>query len=130
MNNKDNRFGTRPVHPTVYKAVVRLTLWMLLAAWGFSGGGYAKFALSVVSLLILGAIGLQLVMWRISRRRCSLEAERDEPLRFRDWLSGEFAIWQGRLKGSETATEILVPVAAAAIGMTSLALVLHFAAGV
>jgi Na+/melibiose symporter-like transporter len=128
-NSKDYLSSTRWMHPAVYKAVVALTLWMLLAAWGFSGNGYAEFVLTVVSLLVLGAIGLQLVMWRISRRRRDPDAHGDQTSRLRDWLSGEFEIRRGRLKGSEAATEILVPVAAAAVGMTSLALVLHFAVG-
>ena len=47
---------------------------------------------------------------------------------FRDWASGQFETWQERVKGANAAVEILLPVAAAAVGMTAFAIVFHYAA--
>ena len=46
------------------------------------------------------------------------------------WLSGEFETWQGRLKGTDAAVEILLPIAAVAFGMTIFGILLHTMHGV
>jgi ribosomal protein S11 len=68
-------------------------------------------------------------MWKISQRRRTFSASDDEGSRFGDWLSGGIEVRQRRLKGSDAAAGILVPIAAAAVGMTALALVLPLTTG-
>jgi hypothetical protein len=46
----------------------------------------------------------------------------------RDWASGSFEIRQDRLKGANAIAEILLPIAAVALGMTVLGIVFHFTA--
>ena len=46
----------------------------------------------------------------------------------RDWTAAEFDVWQGRRKGLNAIVEILLPLAAVAIGMTVFGVVFHFAA--
>jgi hypothetical protein len=41
-------------------------------------------------------------------------------------MAGDFDTWQDRVKGRNAAVEILLPMAAIAIGMTAFAIVLYF----
>ncbi len=47
--------------------------------------------------------------------------------RFSDWAAGQFETWQDSQKGSDAAAEIILPIAAAAVGMTAFAIVFHYA---
>jgi hypothetical protein len=47
-------------------------------------------------------------------------------LRFSDWAAGQFETWQDRVKGANAAAEIILPIAAAAVGMTAFAIVFHY----
>ena len=99
---------------------------MVIAAWGFAGPGYADFSLAVVTGLLIVVIAIPLTLWLVWR------VSNDEPpenrMSFGQWRSTQFETWQDRLKGSNAAAEIILPIAAAAIGMTALALVFHYAA--
>ena len=112
----------------VYVALVGLVLWMVLAAWGFAGPGYADVALTVVTGFFVVVIAIPFILWRVSRRDPDLPKSSDKSPGFSEWASGEFEIWQGRVRGSDAAVEIILPIAAAAIGMTALAIVFHYAA--
>ena len=46
----------------------------------------------------------------------------------REWMTRDFDTWQDRVKGRNAAVEVLLPMAAIAIGMTAFAIVLHFTA--
>jgi hypothetical protein len=116
------------LHPLVYIAMVALVIWLVVAVWGFAGAGYAGLAVVIVSLFLFVALALPAVLWRISRRGRDAGLDAGEHERFGDWLDGELETWQGPLKGAQAATQIILPLAAAAIGMTALALVLHFTA--
>ena len=114
------------IHPVVYRAIVGLCLWLVLSAWGFLGGGYSALVLSVVSLFIATVVVLSLVLRHISRwHRSSQDRDATSPLG--EWLSRDFTAWSGKLRGSEAAVEILLPIAAVAFGMSAFALVLHLA---
>ena len=109
----------------VYAALAGFVLWMVIAAWGFAGPGYADVALTVVTGLLLVAIAIPFVLWRVARAN---DPEQRTPEKFSRWASGQFEIWQDRQKGAAAATEIVMPLAAAAIGMTAFAIVFHYAA--
>jgi hypothetical protein len=110
----------------VYLAVIGFVLWMALAAWGFAGAGYADLSLTVVTGLLVVVIAIPLVLWRVWRANTGEHA--DDRMSFREWKSSQFEIWQDRQKGSNAAAEIVLPIAAAAIGMTAFAIVFHYAA--
>ena len=62
--------------------------------------------------------------WRRTRRdRGSVHYES-----FRDWAAGGFDTWQDRVKGGNAAAEIVLPIAAAAVGMTAFGIVLRIVA--
>jgi hypothetical protein len=47
---------------------------------------------------------------------------------FRDWSVGDFNTLTGPVKGANAAAEVLLPIAAVAVGMTMLGLVFHIIA--
>jgi hypothetical protein len=123
----------RPVsdhlHPLVYKAVVGLALWLVLSVWSFAGGGYTDFLLAVVSGFVFIAVAIPHALWRVWRKNQGSDAAGENGESFRDWASGEFDTWQGRLRGANAAVEILLPIAAVAFGMTAFGIVWHFTPG-
>ena len=110
----------------VYGAVIGFVVWMALAAWGFAGPGYADLSLTVVTGLLIVAVAIPLVLWRVWRAHTG--GRPDDAMSFSEWKSSEFETWQDHQKGSSAATEILLPIAAAAVGMTAFAIVFHYAA--
>jgi hypothetical protein len=110
----------------VYGAVIGCVAWMGLAAWGFAGPGYADLSLAVVTGLLIVAIAIPLILWRVWR--ANTDERPDDRMSFREWKSAYFESWQDRVKGSNAAVEIILPIAAAAIGMTAFAIVFHYAA--
>ncbi|HEX3885647.1 MAG TPA: hypothetical protein VHW66_23545 [Stellaceae bacterium] len=122
--NPDQRDMAR-LHPAVYKIMLGLVLWMLLAAWGFVAGGYSAIALGMVTFFLVVTMGLVAALWRISRRNRMSGLDKGRSRSFGAWLDGEFDTWGSRLHGTHAATQIILPIAAAAVGMTLLMIVLH-----
>jgi hypothetical protein len=50
-----------------------------------------------------------------------------KPPSFRDRARWDFDTWQGRLTGTQAAMQILLPIAAAAFGITTLGIAFHIA---
>jgi hypothetical protein len=131
MDQNDNgrdRPGSDQLHPLVYMAIIGLALWFVLSAWGFASDGYTDYLLAVVSGFIVIAVGIPLVLSRIGRKhqRPKQAKERSESLG--EWAAGEFDTWQDRVKGTNAAVEVLLPIAAVPFGMTAFGIVLHFTA--
>jgi hypothetical protein len=122
----DHRHVSAQIHPLVYAGIVGFAFWFAAAAWGFAGDGYTDYLLVVVSGFVAVAVGLPLILSRVSRTDAG--ARSDRRASFRRWASGELDTWQDRLKARNAAIEILLPLAAAAFGMTLFGIALHFAA--
>jgi hypothetical protein len=123
---------TSRAHPGIYAIVIALTVWFIAAAWSFAGGGLADYLLVIVSGFLGVAIGLPLILFRVARARPSLQgssSQGDEQPPLRDWMRWRYDTWTERLTGSEAAAQILLPIAAAAIGMTAIGIIYHFAGG-
>ena len=114
----------------VFAIVAGFVLWMVLAAWaGFAGSGYSNVALTVVSGLLLVAIAIPFVLWRMVRANDpDFEHDLEPPQKLSEWSTSDFETWQDHQKGSHAAAEIILPIAAAAVGMTAFAIVFHYAA--
>ena len=112
----------------VYAALAGFIAWFVIAAWGFATAGYADLVLVVVTGFFIIALGIPFVLWRVTRANADPTARPEKPIRFPDWASGTFETWQDRVKGSNAAAEIILPIAAAAVGMTAFAIVFHYAA--
>ena len=125
--HRKNSASTDRLPPVVYLVLVGFVAWMVLAAWGFAGPGYADVALTVVTGFLIVAIAIPLILWRVARANQD-HSDDERPPAFAEWSSGQFETWQDRLKGSSAAIEIILPIAAAAVGMTGFAIVFHYAA--
>jgi hypothetical protein len=112
----------------LYWIIVGLAVWLIFSVWGFFGTGYTGLALTVVSLFITIVVGLQLLLALIGRRRFPRDSDA-EAMSLTEWLSRQFAVHTGQIKGLVAAIEILMPLVAVAFGMTIFALVHHFDVG-
>ena len=82
---------------------------------------------SVIYLALIGFVAwMALAAWGFAGR-APPDAPEDRA-RFSDWAAGEFETWQDSVKGTNAAAEIILPIAAAAVGMTAFAIVFHYAA--
>ena len=132
MKRNDPGTGKAPseaLHPVIYMTLIGLALWMLLASWSFfTDHGHTGLILGVITLLAVFAVAIPYKLWRIFKRdlqdKGALEDAAFPP--FRVWLLSKLRIWRGELKGVDAAIAILLPAAAAATGMTAIALVFHF----
>jgi hypothetical protein len=117
----------RDLHPAIYMALVGLTLWLGLAIWGFGYDGQTDYLLAIVSgfLFIAVAIPSTLALM-VHRQKNSDERKSSGEASFKEWMTGNFDTWQDRVKGRNAAVEVLLPMAAIAIGMTAFVIVLHF----
>ncbi len=124
------RLRSSYLHPGVYKILTGLGIWAVLAAWAFSGPGYAGLALGVVTLFFVISMTLPRVLghiWRTGRQRLH-DAPLSDGMSFDAWSRGEFETAAGPVKGWLAAAEILLPFVAVAVGMTVFAIVEHFSA--
>jgi hypothetical protein len=46
-----------------------------------------------------------------------------EKISYRDWKIGDFAVWGSKLRGTQAAIDMLLPLAAVAFGLTALGIV-------
>jgi len=131
--SQDNMLPTGSgLHPRVYYILIGLAAWFVIAVWLFAGGGVSDYLLFIVSGFIFVCIALSLVLASIiavEKLPNGEPPEQEEPLRqsFRDWARGSFGTWGGRLSGREALVQVLLPFAAAALGMTIFGVILHIA---
>jgi hypothetical protein len=121
---------TRPVtnrlHPRVYTLLIGLALWFILSVWSFAGAGVTDYLLFIVSGFIFIAVALPVILSRVERLKNKASGEHAQPS-LREWASWDFETSQGRLSGMQAALQILLPIAAAAFGMTAFSIALHIA---
>ena len=124
---RHNRPVSTYLHPRVYEAIAGLFALFALAAWicFATTGGYAAYAVFVVTGLFVVAIAIPVLIWRTwvrNRPANELTARADEEHAesFQDWASSTFATWDDRLSGYDAATLTLLPIAAVAFGMVAI----------
>ena len=114
---------TNRLHPRVYTILIAMTAWFALAVWSFAGYGVVNYLLFIVNGFILIAVMLPLILSHVGHDN---SAERDDKKpSLRDWARWDYDTCVGRLSGAEAATEILLPIAAAAIGMTAIGIIFY-----
>ena len=114
--------STDRFHPGIYAAVVGLVVLFVISAFAFGDHGYADYLLAVVVGFFVMAMGVPYLLWLTWRNQT--RADRDNTESLRDWSRGDYEIWQCRLKGREAAIQVLLPIAAVAVGMTVIGIVL------
>jgi hypothetical protein len=124
---RHNRPISTCLHPLVYLAAVGLGLWFVVAVWVvFSGYPDMELPLWVVSGLFLIAVAVPSAIWLTCRRHGDAQGGGKAPT-LRDWAAGELETAHGRRKAATAAVEMLLPIAAAAFGMTVLGIVFYAA---
>jgi hypothetical protein len=132
MNTPNDRVAvdtSDQLHPWIYRIIIALALLLILSAWGFSGSGNSELALAVVTVFILIAIAIPLLLWVIWRKNGARPEDLADPPSFTAWQASDFETCEKRLKGRDAAVQVLLPIAAVAVGMAVFALVLHFDVG-
>jgi hypothetical protein len=126
--SRHNRPVSNNVHPLVYAAVAGLVIWFVLAAWIFFGGAeYMGLLLAMVTGFFLMAMGIPFALWLVWRKHRP-GGPHEERSAFVEWASGQFETATGRRNAMGAAIEILLPLAAAATGMTAMGIIFHFVA--
>ena len=116
------------LHPLVNTAIIGAALMFVAAVWMFfDSGPYEAWLDVVVTGLFVIAIAIPALLWLTWRRNAD-GARDDSHLSFRDWAAGEFDTLTGPVKGANATAEVLLPIAAVAVGMTVLGLVFHIIA--
>jgi hypothetical protein len=124
-DREPRRPATGNVHARVYALLIFFAGWFAVAAWSFAGGGLSDYLLVIVSGFIFVVVALQLILSRVRRREDA--GEQDRQPSWRDWTAFDFETWAGRLSGTQAAAQILMPIAAAAVGMTAFGIAFHIA---
>jgi hypothetical protein len=116
------------LHPLVYRAMIGLTIWLVLSVWAlFDRGSYVGLNLAIVTLFFLIFVALPTTLWLAWRRNTDPNEQHSYVTPFREWISHPFVTWTGGISGREAAMQILLPIAAVAFGMTIFGLVFLFA---
>ena len=125
-SNNAARSVATGLHPRVYAALIGFTIWFALAVWSFAGSGITDYLLVIVSSFIFVIVALQFILLRVGHKGDGAASRQDEPS-LCDWAAADFEIWQDRLSGAQAALHILLPIGAAAVGMTVFGIAFHIA---
>ena len=85
-----NRPANDELHPWIYRAIVGLTIWLVLSVWAlFSRGAYEGLTLSVITLFFVILVGIPVILYGeisippnnmgISRRSTTGRPSRSKP---------------------------------------------------
>ncbi len=111
------------LHRKLYAGAVGLVVWFALSAWIlFDRQADISLPLAMISVLFLVAVSIPLLLAFVWRRYRVSES-RPEAISFRDWRAGNFAVWGGRVSGTNAAIDMLLPLAAVAFGLTAIGIV-------
>lgn len=124
--NRSNQPVHDELHPFVYRTIIGLTIWLVLSVWLlFSRGADVALNLIVITVFFLIAVAIPLLIALTWSRNATPDERGPSAERFREWLTCEFSTWTGGLSGREAAMQILLPIAAVAIGMTIFGVVFY-----
>jgi hypothetical protein len=118
----------RPVfdqlHPRIYGAAVGLIAWFALMAWVlFDRASDVNLSLIFVTVLFVVAIGLPWTLSLIWRKFQMPHEGHPKPTSFHDWRHGDLAVWGARLRASDAAIDVLLPLGAVSLGLTAIGVV-------
>ncbi len=119
LNVDAQRPSTSRLHRYVYMLGGGLVAWFVLAMWSFAGGGgLVDYLLFIVSAFLFVTVALSLILSRVGRG----DTLAPEPS-LREFATSGYETWTGRLSGMAAAAQILLPIAAAPVGMTAIGII-------
>lgn len=111
-------------HPLVYKAAIGLVALFVVAAWvTFDRQNDIELPLAILSVLLFVAVLLPYLLWRIWRTGQDQPPTLTSNKGFRKWMKGSTQVWQSKLRSSDAAIDMLLPLAAVALGLVALGIV-------
>jgi hypothetical protein len=111
-------------HPLVYKAAIGLVALFVVGAWvTFDRQNNIELPLAILSVLLFVAVLLPHLLWRTWRTGQARPATLTSNKGFRKWMKGSTEVWQSRLRNSDAAIDMLLPLAGAALGLIALGIV-------
>ena len=114
------------LHPLVYKAMIGLTVWLVLSIWFLFGGGtYVGLILAMITVFFVILVAIPSLIWLTWRRNSEPDAQ-NHAESYPNWAAHQFSTWTENLSGAAAAAQILLPLAAVAFGMTIFGLVYVF----
>jgi hypothetical protein len=123
-HSRDGNPTTDELHPFVYRSIVALAAWFVLSVWIlFNRGGYTELDIAVVTLFFVVVVTIPILIWLTWRRNAASDKQNRLVEPFSTWASHSFATSRGGLSGREAALHVLLPIAAAAVGITIFGLV-------
>jgi len=112
------------LHTRVYAAAIGLVAWFALAAWIlFDRQDDIGLPLAMVSVLLFVAVLIPLALALVWRSHHAPDYRHPEAISFREWRAGDFAVWGSRVRGTDAAIDLLLPLAAVAFGLTAIGIV-------
>jgi hypothetical protein len=88
------------LHPLVYRAMIGLTIWLVLSVWAlFDRGSYVGLNLAIVTLFFLIFVALPTTLWLAWRRNADPNEQHSYVTPFREWISHPFVTWTGGISG-------------------------------
>lgn len=125
--NRHNRPTNDELHPWIYRSMVGLTIWLVLSIIVlFHRGAYASLDAAVITFFFLVLVGIPALIWSSWRHNTDPNEQHGYVAPFNEWAHHSFETWTGGLSGRAAATQILLPIAAVAFGMTLFGLVYLF----
>jgi hypothetical protein len=116
---RHNRAVSDQLHRRAYGALLGLALWFVVAIWAFfSGDEYTGLIFVVVTGLVSIMIAIPAALWATWSHDGNHIDDVSRRETFHDWAAGEFRTNAGQLRGAEALTQVLLPIAGVAIGMT------------
>jgi hypothetical protein len=77
----------------------------------------------MVSVLLLVAVLLHWAFSGVWKRHLMPDQRHPTKISFRDWRIGDFAVWGSKLHSTHAAADMLLPLAAVALGLTAIGIV-------
>ena len=111
----------RWIHPAAYEIAVGLVGLFTITAWlAFDHRNDTELPLAMITVFFVISASVLAIISRLWRKRGPVSAAYRETGTLRHWMSGEFAVWGSRIRGSEALVDMLLPAAAAAFGMVAI----------
>ena len=116
---RHNRAVSDHLHRRAYGALLAFALWFVAAIWAFFlGDEYTGLIAVVVTGLVAIMIAIPAALWATWSHDGNRVDDISRRESFHDWAIGEFKTDAGQIRGAEALTQVLLPIAGVAIGMT------------
>ena len=123
---RHNRSVSDHLHRFVYGAVMGLAAWFVVAAWAFFyGTDYTGILLAIITGLVAIMIAIPSLLWLTWQKAGNHANDISRRETLRDWAAGEFKTNAGQIRGTEALTQVLLPIASVAIGLTIFGIAFH-----